>query len=129
MRHMIYFPDKIIIPEGNKKHLFDINEVKFIKADRYYVNVFCFSKKVLIRITMKKLEELLPTIFVRVSKSVIINVRHIVRIEESKLSCCVILTGEIEQQVSEKYKGEFDNYFTKNVQFILNSPETFKNQN
>ncbi|TLF45277.1 LytR/AlgR family response regulator transcription factor [Maribacter aurantiacus] len=107
------FTDKIIIPEGNKKHLFDISEVKFIKADRYYVNVFCFNKKVLIRITMKKLQELLPDIFIRISKSVIVNVRHIVRIEESKSSCCIVLAGEIEQQVSEKYRLEFDNFFSK----------------
>lgn len=112
---MINFPNKIIIPEGNKKHLFDINEVKFIKADRYYVNVFCFNKKVLIRITMKKLEELLPPMFIRISKSVIINVRHVVRIEESKSSCSIVLSGEIEQQVSEKYKLEFNHYFSEKV--------------
>lgn len=112
---MINFPNKIIIPERNKKHLFDINEVKFIKADRYYVNVFCLNRKVLIRITMKKLEQLLPTMFIRISKSVIINVRHVVRIEESKSSCCIVLSGEIEQQVSEKYKLEFDHYFSEKV--------------
>lgn len=112
---MINFPNKIIIPEGNKKHLFDINEVKFIKADRYYVNVLCLNRKVLIRITMKKLEQMLPPMFIRISKSVIINVRHVVRIEESKSSCCVVLSGEIEQQVSEKYKLEFDHYFSEKV--------------
>lgn len=112
---MIDLPEKIIIPEGNKKHLFDINEVKFIKADRYYVNVFCLNRKVLIRITMKKLEEILPTLFVRISKSVIINFSYLVRIEESKSSCCVVLSGEIEQQVSEKYKIEFDNFFSKKI--------------
>lgn len=109
---MINSSNRIIVPEGNKKHLFDINEVKFIKADRYYVNVFCLNRKVLIRITMKKLEEMLPHLFIRISKSVIINVRHVVRIEESKSSSCVVLSGEIEQQVSEKYKLEFDNYFS-----------------
>lgn len=110
---MINFPNKIIIPEGNKKHLFDINEVKFIKADRYYVNVYCLNRKVLIRITLKKLEQLLPTVFIRISKSVIINIPHVVRIEESKSSCCVVLNGDIEQQVSERYKLEFDQNFSE----------------
>ncbi|WP_431196072.1 LytR/AlgR family response regulator transcription factor [Maribacter litoralis] len=120
---MINFPNKIIIPEGNKKHLFEISEVKFIKADRYYVNVFCFNRKVLIRITMKKLEQLLPAIFIRISKSVIINVRHLIRIEESKSSCCIILSGEIEQQVSEKYKSDFD-HFSEKIHLLYSSAES-----
>lgn len=104
-------PSKIIIPEGNKKHLFYQDEIKFIKSDRYYVNVYCNSKKVLIRITMKKLEELLPSSFLRINKSVIVNTMFIVRIEETKASCSIIIFDEVEQQVTEKYKTVFDNFF------------------
>lgn len=103
--------NKIVIPEGNIKHLFDLNEIKFIKADRYYVNVICENKKILVRITLKKLEQLLPFYFVRISKSVIINMEKVIRIQESKSNCSVFLKGEIQHQVTEKHKSLFDSYF------------------
>lgn len=107
-----YFLDKIIIPEGNKKHLFNKNEIKFIKSDKYYMNIHCNDRKVMIRITMKQLESILPSNFLRINKSIIVNTSFVVRIEESKSSCCVILPDETEYQVSEKFKLLFDSYFT-----------------
>tara|TARA_R110002049_G_scaffold14886_6_gene61959 strand:+ start:8741 stop:9118 length:378 start_codon:yes stop_codon:yes gene_type:complete len=107
----MYFLDKIIIPEGNKKHLFNRGEIKFIKSDKYYMNVYCIDRRVLIRITMKQLENILPSNFLRINKSVIVNMSFVVRIEESKSSCCVILPNEIEHQVTEKFKLLFDSYF------------------
>jgi len=104
-------PTKIIISEGNKKHLFSKREIKFIKSDRYYVNIFCTHRKILIRITLKKLEEVLPPNFLRINKSVIVNTEFIVRIEETKASCSIIIPDEIEHQVTEKYKAMFDDYF------------------
>ena len=109
---MTDLPVKIIIPEGNKKHLFNANEIKFIKADRYYMNVLCNGKKVLIRITMKKLEQLLPSYFLRINKSVIVNMVFVIRIEESKSSCSIVLANDIEHQVTENYKSTVDNYFS-----------------
>lgn len=108
---MINSSIKIIIPDGNKKYLFDKNEIKFIKSDRYYVNIFCLNRKVLIRITMKTLEQLLPGSFIRINKSVIVNTSFIVRIEETKSSCGIVIADDIEQQVTEKYKAKFDHYF------------------
>lgn len=105
-------PIKIVIPEGNKKYLFNANEIKFIKADRYYMNILCNGKKVLIRITMKKLEQLLPSYFLRINKSVIVNMVFAIRIEESKSSCCIVLVNEMEHQVTEKYRSMVDNYFS-----------------
>lgn len=105
-------PIKIIIPEGNKKHLFGKNEIKFIRSDRYYVNIHCSGRKVLVRITMKQLEQILPSYFLRINKSVIVNTQFVVRIEENKSSCCIVLTDEIEQQVTEKFRTMFDNYFS-----------------
>ncbi|WP_027078507.1 LytR/AlgR family response regulator transcription factor [Maribacter antarcticus] len=109
---MINSSVKIVIPDGNKKYLFDKNEIKFIKSDRYYVNIFCLNRKVLIRITMKRLEQLLPSDFLRINKSIIVNSSFIVRIEETKSSCCIVISDEIEQQVTEKYKPIFDDYFS-----------------
>jgi DNA-binding LytR/AlgR family response regulator len=103
---------KIIIPDGNKKYLFDKNEIKFIRSDRYYVNINCHSRKALVRITMKKLEKLLPSDFIRINKSVIVNTAYIVRIEETKSSCCIIIADDIEHQVTEKFKPIFDDYFS-----------------
>jgi len=103
---------KIVIPEGNKKHLFSKHEIRSIKSDRYYANVFCENKKILVRITLKKLEELLPRNFIRISKSVIINSLFVIRIEASKASCCVVLSGEIQYQVTDKYKSQFHHYFS-----------------
>lgn len=106
------FDSRIIITEGNKKHLFANNEIKCIKSDRYYVNIFCESKKLLVRITLKKLEEVLPINFIRISKSVIINTLFVTRIEASKSSCCVVLSGELEYQVTDKYQSSFDEFFS-----------------
>jgi DNA-binding LytR/AlgR family response regulator len=109
---MIDVPVKIIIPEGNKKYIFNANEIKFIKADRYYMNIMCMGKKVLVRITMKKLEQLLPSYFLRINKSVIVNMIFAIRIEESKSSCCIVLANEIEHQVTEIYRPTVDSYFS-----------------
>lgn len=103
---------RIIIPEGNKKHFIDQTEIKFIKADRYYVNIFCNSRKLLVRITMKNLEFLLPTNFLKVNKSVVVNMQFVLRIEEFKSACCIVLQDEIEQTITEKYKKELDNYLS-----------------
>ncbi|TLF45285.1 LytR/AlgR family response regulator transcription factor [Maribacter aurantiacus] len=105
---------KIIIPEGKKKHLLNADEIKFIKADRYYVKIFCSNKKILVRITLKGIEELLPPNFLRINKSYIVNALFIESIEEKKSTSVVVMPNEQEFQVSEKYRKSFDNYFGTN---------------
>lgn len=86
----------INIPEGNKNHIFDKRQIIFIQSDRYYVYVSTNDEKRLIRITLKKLEDLLPSNFLRINKSIIINSDFVTQIEYLKQAARLkMTTGEI----------------------------------
>ena len=82
---------KIVIPEGNKKHHFSEKEVIYIQSDKYYVHLHAINGKRMIRITLKKLEDILPQKLIRINKSVIINTEFISQIEYQKSSSRIIL--------------------------------------
>ncbi|WP_299525909.1 LytTR family DNA-binding domain-containing protein [Winogradskyella sp.] len=84
---------KISIPEGNKTHLFLAKDIIYIQSDKYYVHVHTKAEKRLIRITLKRLEAILPKDFIRINKSVIINTQHISQIEYQKNSSRILLTN------------------------------------
>ena len=97
---------KIIIPEGNKNHLFLSNDVIYIQSDKYYVYVHTQSEKRLIRVTLKKLEQILPQNFIRINKSTIVNTHYISQIEMQKTSSKIILSNNNEfYSSSNYYKG------------------------
>ena len=81
----IHFPDKICIPEGKTNHLFEKDEIEWIKADGYYSKIHTFSGDIkIIRISLKHLNQLLPDYYIRISRSIIINKNYIANFKRNK---------------------------------------------
>ena len=104
---MIENSNMIVVQEGNKIHLFNAQDILMIKAERYYVNIHCIDKKVLIRITLKKLAGQLPINFIRISKSLVMNIYYIRRVDELKSTLTLHTAQGLELQVTQKYKEQF----------------------
>jgi DNA-binding LytR/AlgR family response regulator len=82
---------QLVIPEGNRNHLFRPEEISCILADGYYVQIKGTRPALLIRSSLKKLEHLLPDEFLRVNKSTIVNTRQISRIDTMKQRIRIVL--------------------------------------
>jgi hypothetical protein len=74
--------ERIAVKSGTKIHVVLIPEIIYIQADGDYVMIFTTNGKYLKEQTMKYFEENLPQLqFVRVHRSIIVNVEMISRIE------------------------------------------------
>jgi hypothetical protein len=74
--------ERITVRMGQKLHLIPIQEILYIQADGDYVQLITSEGKYLKEQTMKFFEMNLPKkMFVRIHRSYIVNVGHIVRIE------------------------------------------------
>lgn len=98
----------VIIPEGNKRHFFKNEDIVWIKADKYYVTVHTIKKRFLIRITMKKLSDILPSNFIRINKSTLINIFAIRLVTKNKVNSTVTLRNNLEINLSTVYCENFE---------------------
>ena len=74
--------ERIAVKSGSKIHVVLVPEILYLQADGDYVQIFTGQGKYLKEQTMKYFEEHLPeNLFVRVHRSVIVNVEMISRIE------------------------------------------------
>ena len=74
--------ERIAVKSGTKIHVVLVSEILYLQADGDYVQIFTSNGKYLKEQTMKFFEEHLPeNQFVRVHRSVIVNVEMISRIE------------------------------------------------
>jgi hypothetical protein len=74
--------ERIAVKSGTKIHVVLVTDILFLQADGDYVQIFTAQGKYLKEQTMKSFEEHLPeNKFVRVHRSVIVNVEMISRIE------------------------------------------------
>jgi len=80
----IHFPNKICIPEGKTSHLFENDQIEWIKADGYHCEIHTVEEKMhLIRILLKDVYQLLPDNFVRISRSIILNKNYVASYKEN----------------------------------------------
>ena len=73
----------------------------FVKAEANYVEFVSESGTVMILMSMKRLEEMLPAEFLRVHRSYIVNRQHIARVEDG-----AVHVGKHHIPVSETYRDE-----------------------
>jgi len=74
--------ERVAVKSGSKIHVVLVSEILYLQADGDYVQIFTAQGKYLKEQTMKYFEEHLPeNQFVRVHRSVIVNVEMISRIE------------------------------------------------
>ncbi len=97
--------------------IFRINlaEIKYIEAQREYLNIYIENQKpVLTLMSMKKMEKFLPSEqFMRIHRSYIVNLDKINVIERFR----IIFDDSVYIPVGEKYKAEFQKFLDDN--FLL----------
>lgn len=78
--------DRLFIREKGKMQKLLIDDILYIEAERNYCNIYTVSKPFLISITLKNMEERLPSQhFLRVHRSFIVNCSQINSVSESHL--------------------------------------------
>lgn len=88
---------------NNKMKLY-LDEIKYVKSDRNYVEFYVNDKKIIDRNKLSSVMKLLPPNFIKVHRSYIINKNYI----KSHTSTVIILEPNIEIPLSRSYKGKID---------------------
>ena len=89
------YPKRLVVPNGIKDSLVNVNEIEWIEAADYYSCLHVGAKSFMLRETIKQLTNTLdPGKFVRVHRSVIVNVDHVREIfREGRSEGAVVLTN------------------------------------
>ena len=75
--------DRLFLEHNLNAGFVTINDIVFLTADTVYSNVCTVQQgKILIRRTLKKWEEMLPENFLRIHRSTIINLNHVLKVEK-----------------------------------------------
>lgn len=105
--HTINSPKMLTIPEGLKNHFIEKDKLQYIISEGYYCNFISSDVKKLVRISLKKLEELLPENFIRINKSIIVNKDFIIESTHHKTTAKVIMADKNEFYISENFIKNF----------------------
>jgi two-component system LytT family response regulator len=71
-------PDRLVVKTGETILVIPTHEIDWCAAEDNYVRIYAGPKRHLIRMTMRRLEELLPrTTFARIHRSAIVNVERV----------------------------------------------------
>jgi two-component system, LytTR family, response regulator len=72
------FPKRLLVHNGAKDSFVNVNEIDWIEAADYYACLHVGTKSFMLRETIKELSNTLdPTKFVRIHRSVIVNVEQV----------------------------------------------------
>ena len=91
----------VFVREGSDIVRLDLGEVRFIKSESNYVRFHLEGRDVTSLMNMKDLEQKLPSFFVRVHRSYIVNLRHVEKLDSNDVKI-----GRELIPVSETYRGE-----------------------
>ncbi len=91
----------------------ELSDIKYIEGMREYVRIHLIhDKPVMTLISMKKLEEALPSdSFMRVHRSYIVNLNRITTIERSRIVYDENVYIPVSEQYKEAFKKHIDQYF------------------
>jgi two-component system, LytTR family, response regulator len=96
----------ISVKEGTKITLVLVDEIIYLEAAGNYVTIFTDTKKYLHKETLQSLEEKLPSLFVRVHKSTIVNTSYIAELHSLYNGDYLIkLKNGKEVRLSRNYKS------------------------
>jgi len=103
--------DYIFVKADRRFVKINFADVAFIEALKDYVIIHTAGKRVITRMNLKNInEQLPPAMFLRVSKSYIINIRHITSFDNNS-----IMVGSHEIYIGESYRSRFfDDFVSKN---------------
>lgn len=72
------YPRRLLVPDGRRNTFVDVNEIEWIEAADYYCCLHVGKKSLMLRETIKQMAESLdPEKFVRIHRSIIVNVERI----------------------------------------------------
>jgi two-component system, LytTR family, response regulator LytT len=104
-------PDDVFVNSEGKIIRISLQEIDFIESLSEYVKIYLENKKpVMTLMRMKNLENLLPSWFMRVHRSYIVNLRKVTTIERNR----IVFYGNTYIPVSEQYKEDFKKFVESN---------------
>lgn len=95
-------PDYFFIKSDTRIVKFMFSEIHAIEAQREYIKIITPSRKVMSLVSLTSIANALPSDFVRIHRSYIINMRHIDEVQSSE----VVIGKEI-YPISRNYRDEF----------------------
>jgi len=113
MRPQKQFVDRIMVKTSDRMYLVKVKDIDWIEADDNYAKLHVGNKYHLLRQTMKSLEDTLdPGIFLRIHRSVIVNMDRIKEIQQwFNNEYTVILKDGTELTMSRGYKDKAKEMF------------------
>ncbi len=101
----------IYLKSGPKTHRIALNDVRYLEKDGHYISFYLSDKKVVARLSMKDVFEVIPKAkFIQVHKSFIISISHVKTIErhQIKIEELYIPIGKTHRKaVHEFFKSDF----------------------
>jgi len=105
--------NRLVIKSDGKIYFLPLNEIVWVQAYDYYIRIHTKSKFYLVRDSMKKMEAILPSEkFIRIHKSSIINIEHILELEP-------YFNGEYMVSMSNNEKLKISRSYRDNLKGIL----------
>lgn len=103
------YKDRIPVPDKNTTRFVSTDEIRCIKASNYYVEIFTEQSKYLLRDSMHNiLESLDPKNFIRIHRSSIVNLAHMIELVYSDFGELDVKMSNGELiRVSTGYRQEF----------------------
>ncbi|RKH51074.1 LytR/AlgR family response regulator transcription factor [Corallococcus llansteffanensis] len=100
---------RLAIRDTGRVVFLDVDEIEYIEAADYYVQIHAGGKAYLHRETMQSLEARLdPECFMRIHRSAIVNSRRIRELRsEGRRELVVVLTGGAELKVARSHREKF----------------------
>ena len=101
-------PERLLIKKLGREFLIQTNDIEWIEASGNYANLHITTSVYPMRITMEKLEKLLPDNFVRIHRSTIVNLEQIQEIQALDTGDYeVTLHNQIKLTLSRRYRENF----------------------
>ncbi|SDS35958.1 two component transcriptional regulator, LytTR family [Polaribacter sp. KT25b] len=104
--------DFLFIKSGQQHIRINFNDIKYLEAQKEYVSLNLVNgEPVRTLLRLKNIEEVLPKEnFMRIHRSFIVNLNHIVTVERNR----IIYSRKESIVVSDTYQEEFKNFLNKN---------------
>jgi two-component system, LytTR family, response regulator len=100
------------IKDNTKISVVQTSDIIYIEAAGNYVTVFTTNKKYLHKDTLQSLEENLPSFFIRIHKSVIVNSTHIMEFHS-------LFNGDYLVKLNTGHEVRLSRNYRKNVEHLL----------
>ena len=101
-------PERLLIKKLGREFLIQTNDIEWIEASGNYANLHIKDSVYPMRITMDKLEKLLPSNFTRIHRSTIVNLEQIQEIQALDMGDYEVrLHNQITLTLSRRYRENF----------------------